>query len=86
MNYRYDVHNMLIDNRKTIALQASIATFLRAKQQWPYCNDCIREEFPDAAVEDVARETASMHGQIGFLKDTGICTRCWQQKPVIRAM
>ncbi len=63
-------------------LQARIATFLRGKPGGLYCDDCIREEFPDATIEDVGRETESMHGQIGFLKIPDICTRCGQQKPV----
>jgi hypothetical protein len=67
-------------------LQARIATFLRGKPGGLYCDDCIREEFPDATIEDVGRETESMHGQIGFLKIPDICTRCGQQKSVTRAM
>jgi hypothetical protein len=73
-----------------MTLQDQIASFLRGKRMWPYCDECIHRALAymrgeDIALDEVRGEIEEMKGQFGFLPGHAVCTGCGERKPTIMA-
>jgi hypothetical protein len=74
-------------------LQDDIASLLRRKHIYPYCDDCLREAIASMrdeeaiSIDEVRRETENLKGHWGFhAGEHTICMRCGQRKSTIMAL